>query len=140
MSTEIDDSDTREKLRHLADVIPQHAQQLLDSVRAQADTSVDPEWPAQVDQMRTELPHLVDRLVRRAEQYLEGHASTFDTMLERLDPAWHHIEDLQEILTACQNEIRDWSEEPVSGIAACAILPCTVTSICRQPLCAVTTW
>ena len=29
---------------------------------------------------------------------------------------------------------------PVSGIAACAILPCTVTSICRQPLCAVTTW
>ena len=28
---------------------------------------------------------------------------------------------------------------PVSGIAACAIFPCTVTSSCRQPLCAVTT-
>mgnify|MGYP000665017267 CR=1 FL=1 len=28
----------------------------------------------------------------------------------------------------------------VSGMAACAISPCTVTSICRQPLWAVTTW
>ncbi|MNY06641.1 hypothetical protein D3C86_1394060 [compost metagenome] len=28
---------------------------------------------------------------------------------------------------------------PLLGMAACAILPCTVTSICRQPLWAVTT-
>ena len=28
----------------------------------------------------------------------------------------------------------------VSGTAAWPILPCTVTSSCRQPLCAVTTW
>ena len=29
---------------------------------------------------------------------------------------------------------------PVSGIEPWAALPCTVTSNCRQPLCAVTIW
>jgi hypothetical protein len=78
---------------------------------------LDPDWPAQVEQMEAEIPHLADRLVRRAEQYRQGRASTFDTMLEHLEPAWHHIQDLQETLTACQDELQDWSEEPVSGIS-----------------------
>lgn len=114
--TDIDDAQTRERIRQLIADIPLHAEQLLQVVVRDADSTLDPDWPAQVARMQAEIPALAARLARRAEQYLEGRASTFDTMVAHLEPAWHHIEDVQETLTACQGELQDWSEEPVSGI------------------------
>lgn len=117
MGTEINDGDTLAQIGRLLDDIPRHAQRLLEVSRQEADSALNPDLPAQVEHMEAEIPGLVDQIFQYANQYRQGRASAFDAMLEHLEPAWHHIEDMQVILNACQIELQDWSEAPVSNVS-----------------------